>query len=159
MIDGFYCLSEYEKSHNGDSISLWRSSNVDVRNGVVDGNNAHNGICVMFESSESSVYGGHLENVEARNCQGCFSGYPATDLTMINNTCAQSKCKSHDPFPLGGKKRVNFWAAGDNLRDQVYASNIKVLDSYYYEDSCLEDEYKLFWEKRKGELFTEFDVT
>ena len=73
----------------------------------------------MFESSAHSVSGGHLENVEARNCQGCFSGYPATDLDMINNTCAQSKCMSHNPFPNGGKKRVNFWAAGDNFIDQV----------------------------------------
>ena len=65
---------------NGDSISLWRSSNAEVLNGVVDGNNAHNGICVMFEQSEDSVSGGKIENVEARNCQGCFSGYPATNL-------------------------------------------------------------------------------
>ena len=78
---------------------------------------------------------------------------------MINTTCAQSKCKSHDPFPNGGKNKINFWAAGDNLRDQVYASNIKVKDSYYYEDSCHEDEYSISWEKRRDEIFTEFDVT
>ena len=80
LLENFYCYSDYDIAWNGDSVSMWRSSNVVVRNGVVDGNNAGNGICVMFEGSEHDVHGGVIENVEARNCQGCFSGYPANGL-------------------------------------------------------------------------------
>ena len=33
----------------------------------------------------------------------------------------------------GGKDYVNMWTAGDNVRDEVYAADISVTDSYYYE--------------------------
>ena len=68
LLENFYCYSDYDVAWNGDSISMWRSSNVVMRNGVVDGNNAPNGICVMYEGSEHGVHGGLIENVEARNC-------------------------------------------------------------------------------------------
>ena len=123
-----------------------------LRNGVVDGNNANNGICVMFEGSEHSVHGGVIENVEARNCQGCFSGYPANGLYQTNNVCAESVCQSHNP-PRGGKTKVNLWAAGDNNRDEVLSKDITVENSAYYKP-CSDDEGRLYWEARWGEMFT-----
>jgi hypothetical protein len=131
---------------------MWRSSNVEIRNGVVDGNNANNGICVMFEGSEESVHGGLVENVEARNCQGCFSGYPANGLVMRDLSCAASVCQSHNP-PRGGKTRVNLWAAGDNVRDEVYGKDILVENSTYYEP-CDDSEGRLYWESRWGDMFS-----
>ena len=86
---------------------------------------------MMFEGSASDVHGGLIENVEARNCQGCFSGYPANGLYQTGNICAASVCPSDDP-PRGGKNRVNLWTAGDNNRDGVLAYDITVEDSYYY---------------------------
>jgi len=56
--------------------------------------------------------------------------YPATDVMMTNTTCANSVCKSDNPA-RGGKNKVNLWAAGDNLKDEVYTSNLKILDSHY----------------------------
>ena len=115
----------------------------------------------MYEGSEHHVHGGLLENVEARNCQGCFSGYPANGLTMINNTCADSVCRSSDPPPPKGFKRyVNHWSAGDNARDDVFGTDVRVLDSYSYEDpeNCPNSEWRYAWEAHDG-IFTDFEVT
>ena len=150
-IENFHCYSDYDVAWNGDSVSMWRSSNVEIRNGVVDGNNANNGICVMFEGSEESVHGGIVDNVEARNCQGCFSGYPANGLVMSNLSCAASVCQSHNP-PRGGKTTVNLWAAGDNVRDGVYGKDILVENGTYYQP-CDESEGRLYWESRWDEMF------
>ena len=107
----------------------------------------------MFEGSEHDVHGGVIENVEARNCQGCFSGYPANGLYQANNVCAASVCKSHNP-PRGGKTKVNLWAGGDNVRDGVYARDIHVENSTYYQP-CDDSEGRLWWESRWGEIFTD----
>ena len=76
----FTCINELDVAWPEDSISIYRSSNVEVTNGVIEGSNAPTGICLMFEGSDPDVHGGLIENVEARYCQGCFSGYPITDL-------------------------------------------------------------------------------
>ena len=77
----------------------------------------------MFEGSEEGTHGGLIENVEARHCQGCFSGYPIVDLVKRINFCAESICISDEPF-RGGKTSVNLWAAGNNVVHGVYAENI-----------------------------------
>jgi len=67
-------------AYTEDSISAWRSSNVLMRDGVVDGSNSPTGMCVMFEGSLPEIEGGRIEDVEAINCLGCFAGYPANGL-------------------------------------------------------------------------------
>ena len=52
-------------------------------------------------------------------------------------------CKSDDPM-RGGKDYVNMWTAGDNIRDQVFAKDINVTDSVYY-DPCDSSEGRIFW--------------
>ena len=39
------------------------------------------------------------------------------------------------------------WTAGDNVRDGVYAADILVEDSYYY-DGCDESEGRVYWDSR-----------
>ena len=48
---------------------------------------------------------------------------------------------------------MNMWTAGDNVRDGVYASDIDVDESFYY-DPCDDSEGRIYWESRKGEVFT-----
>lgn len=64
----FHCLNDPFVSWVEDSISIYRSSNVIVEDGVIDGNNANTGICLMFEGSETGVGNGRIENVEAIHC-------------------------------------------------------------------------------------------
>ena len=113
ILEDFHCYNDIDISYTGDSISAYRSNNVIIRDGVVDGNNSPTGMCVMFEGSKAGVRGGLIENVEAVNCQGCFSGYPATRLRQRNVTCASPVCPSDKPF-RGGKTSVNLWTAGNN---------------------------------------------
>ena len=152
VLDNFTCINDLDIAWPEDSISAYRSSNISITNGVVEGSNAPTGICVMFEGSDPDVHDGLIENVEARYCQGCFSGYPINGLTQRNVTCASPVCRSDDP-PRGGKDFVNMWTAGDNYRDDVYAYNIDVQDSFYY-DPCDDSEGRIYWESRKGEVFS-----
>ena len=48
---------------------------------------------------------------------------------------------------------MNLWAAGDNVRDGVYAQDITVENSTYYQP-CDDSEGRLWWEARWGEIFT-----
>ena len=47
---------------------------------------------------------------------------------------------------------VNLITAGDNATYQVYGDDITVVDSYYY-DPCPDDEGRIYWEARNGEIF------
>ena len=67
-LTNFTCINELNISWPEDSISIYRSSNVEVTNGVIEGSNAPTGICLMFEGSKTDVHGGLIENVEARYC-------------------------------------------------------------------------------------------
>ena len=129
VVDGFHCLNELDKSWPEDSISSYHSSNVTLKNGVVDGSNAPTGICIMFEGSHKDVSGGLVENVEARNCGGCFSAYPQKGNRQKNNVCAAPICPSWDT-PRGGKvSYLNLWTAGDNHKYEVFGEDVQVESS------------------------------
>ena len=59
-MDGFYGLVEDRISWPEDTISVYRSNNVTIRNGVVEGNHSPTGVCVMFEGSDPDIWGGLL---------------------------------------------------------------------------------------------------
>ena len=94
VLDDFYCHNDPDISWTGDSMNMWRSSEVTISNGLINGSNAPTGMCIMFEGSDPAVHGGLIENVEAINCLGCFSGYPANGLRQNNVTCANQACPS-----------------------------------------------------------------
>lgn len=142
-------------------MNVWRSSHVVVKDGIVDGNNGPTSMCVMFEGSMEGIHGGILENVEARNCQGCFAAYPANYLLQFNNVCANSLCQPDIKGVRGGKKRTNYWTAGANIIEGVYSSNIYVENSFYT-NKCDDKPWPapLLVETVPGMKFVEkFDVT
>ena len=57
-LDNFTCINDLEIAWPEDSISAYRSSNISITNGVVEGSNAPTGICVMFEGSDPDVHDG-----------------------------------------------------------------------------------------------------
>ena len=65
MLSNFSCINHFNSSWTEDSISIWRSSNVTVAQGLVDGNNSPTGVGVMFEGSETGVTGGLIKDVDA----------------------------------------------------------------------------------------------
>ena len=67
-LNNFSCFNDIDIAWPEDSVSLYRSSDISVTNGVAEGSNAPTGICVMFEGSDVNAIGGLIENVEARYC-------------------------------------------------------------------------------------------
>jgi len=60
ILEDFYCFNDIYLSVPEDSISAYRSSDVVIRDGVVQGSNAPTGICVMFEGSETGTRNGTI---------------------------------------------------------------------------------------------------
>ena len=115
-----------------------------MRDGIVDGSNSPSGMCVMFDGSHPEVEGGYIKNVEAVNCVGCFSGYPANGLEMDNVMCASPMCLSDNP-PRRIEDTRNLWTAGNNENKGLNSSNIVVQNSHYY-NTCESGEINLYWE-------------
>ena len=72
-LEDFHCVNELGHSWPEDSISVWRSRDVLVRRGLVDGNNAPNGIGVMFENDDTRASGGRVHDVDAIQCARAHS--------------------------------------------------------------------------------------
>ena len=111
-LSNFFCHNEPNRSWPEDSISVWRSAGVSVREGLVDGNNAPNGVGIMFENDKAGATGGLIEDVDAVHMGGgCFSGYPARKLRMVRVRCGWNHCGGwggRQPPSSGGQ----MWAAG-----------------------------------------------
>jgi hypothetical protein len=121
-------LNEENASWPEDSISFWRSSDGHIAHGLIDGNNALTGICLMYENSAEWAINGLAEDIEARHCQGCFSGYPSRDLVFSNVTCAESWC---DGTSRGAKNNFNFWNFGENKDHEVEGYDNVVENSHW----------------------------
>lgn len=130
VLEDFYCFND-NTSFTEDNINVWRSSNVTVRRGVIDGNNSPSGQGVMFEGSDPYTIGGLLEDVDAlHQGDGCFAGYPAQHLVMNNTRCAWTHCNgwSGRGKPMSGSLA---WCAGDE--NGVQSHGIDVRNSAFYE--------------------------
>ena len=130
-LSDFYCRNEANRSWPEDSISVWRSAHVSVRDGLVDGNNAPNGVGIMFENDRAGATGGVVADVDAvRMGGGCFSGYPARELRMERVRCGWNHCTGS-----GGREKPNsggqMWAAG-RARNGLGSSGIIVDDAQYW---------------------------
>lgn len=156
VLTDFHCKNDIEIAFSEDPISVYRSSGVIVKDGVVDGSNSPAGMGVMFEGSEEGVSNGVIIDVEAINCKGCFAAFPMDGVYQRGNTCASPICQS-EVSPRGGQPFTNLWTAGANIKHEVYSSDIWVQDSYYY-DVCSTDEMRVKWEYEDG-MFSRFDVT
>ena len=86
-LQNFTCVNEETQSWTEDAISAWRSSDVTIRQGIVDGNNSPSGIGVMFEGSESATHGGLIEDVDAIHQGGGRGGRSRRPSTTPSTCC------------------------------------------------------------------------
>jgi chitodextrinase len=131
-------LVQFDKSHNSlledfscenpvgswpeDNISSYRSDNVTIRRGLIDGNNSPSGIGVMFEQDQGQGNGGLAEDVDAiRQGNGCFSGYPARNVTFNRTRCIANICTDQGRGPPLSNALA--WAG------EPSSTNLKVLNS------------------------------
>lgn len=107
-----------------DNINVFRSSNIVIRRGLVDGNNSPSGVGVIFDGGASAT--GRVEDVDAvRMGNGCFSAYAGGDGTVFLRTrCRDNICEDQgrgEPPRSGGL----MWAGREGL------SNLRIQDSHY----------------------------
>lgn len=130
-LTNFHCRNELNRSWPEDSVSVWRSKGVSIRDGLVDGSNAPNGVGVMFENDRLGASGGLIEDVDAIHMGGgCFSGYPARRLRMVRARCGWNHCTGQ-----GGRARPSsggqMWAAG-RAQNGIASAGIVVDDSQFW---------------------------
>eukprot|EP00662_Eupelagonemidae_sp_cell21_P035018 gene35018-36794_t len=119
VVEDFYCRND-NTSWTEDNLSLFRSSNVTVRRGLIDGNDAPNGVGVMFEQDDPTKHGGLCEDVDAVHMgDGCFSTYGGKGIRFVRARCRDNHCAG--------------WAGRDKpASGGVNSSGIRIEQSSYY---------------------------
>eukprot|EP01052_Picozoa_sp_SAG31_P022676 SAG31_NODE_1816_length_7206_cov_3.636133_1_plen_450_part_00 len=92
VLENFYCKND-NTSWTEDNLSLYRSSNVTVRRGLIDGNNSPTGVGVMFEQDDPTKHDGLCEDVDVIHMgDGCFSAYGGTNIRFVRARCKDNHC-------------------------------------------------------------------
>jgi len=80
VLDGFSCVNDPNNSYPEDNISVYKSQNITIENGLIDGNNSITGCAVMVESGSNNCL---IKNVDALN-QGdaSFVSWGASNVTF-----------------------------------------------------------------------------
>jgi hypothetical protein len=122
-LENFYAFNDVLVANTEDNISIFQSLNCTVRRGLIDGNNAPSGACVIFENSDDGV----CEDVDAiRFSNSAFSAYPGKRILFL-------RCRARDsyrPTPRGepSSKSIVFAASPQALdvrvRDSVYFAHV-----------------------------------
>lgn len=84
LLEDFYAYNASGTAWTEDNISIYNSSNVIVRRGVIDGNNSPSGVGVMVENNSTGVT---VTDVDAlRMGNGAFSAYSGSNNAVFT-TC------------------------------------------------------------------------
>jgi hypothetical protein len=100
VLDGFSCVNP-AGSWPEDVVNVYDSTNVTIRNGLVDGDNSPSGVGVIFDANGSGV----VEDVDAVHMgNGCFSAYAGLDGSVFRRTrCRDNDCSDQGRgAPLSG---------------------------------------------------------
>ena len=95
-------VSDFTWLVSGSMISMWRSPNSTVQDGVLLGNSASTGVGLMFEQSSTATADsgvdlshswGLAKNLYATGIGGCcFSTYGGTDIKFEDVGCKDNHC-------------------------------------------------------------------
>jgi hypothetical protein len=94
VLDGFSVVNGHT-SWTEDNVNVYKSKNVTIRNGLIDGNNSPSGVGVIFDGDTGA---GLVEDVDAVHMgNGCFSNYAGADGNVFRRTrCRDNICTSQD---------------------------------------------------------------
>lgn len=94
VLDGFSVVNGHT-SWTEDNVNVYKSTNVVIRNGLVDGNNSSSGVGVIFDGDTGA---GLVEDVDAVHMgNGCFSNYAGADGNTFRRVrCRDNICTSQD---------------------------------------------------------------
>merc|ERR1712100_551412 len=153
------CKNQWMYSWPEDAISMWRSANSTVRNGVIAGSNAATGVGLMFEQSAILQDSwGLAQNINVWGTGGCcFSTYGGTSITFENVGCKDNHCEGINGRNAGSG--LMYFAGYENpseIDDCCYSSNIQVVGSKWY-NSCRTPQ--LWQSKKNPNAFVKKDLT
>lgn len=159
IVYNFICKNQWAYSFPEDAISMWRSANSTVRNGVIAGSNAHTGTGLMFEQSDLLDHSwGLAQDIQAWGIGGCcFSTYGGTNITFDNVGCRDNHCKG-----VGGREAGSglMWYAGfenpSNISGCCRSADIRVKRSKWY-NSCRTPQ--IWQSKENPDAWVEQDLT
>jgi hypothetical protein len=126
VLEDFSCENPAAESWPEDNVSVYQSSNVTVRRGLIVGNNSPAGVGVMFELSDGTSTGGLAEDIDTLDMgNGSFSGYPARDVVFRRTRARDNHCEGQagrDP-PLSN---ALVWAGSPD------SENLAIFESHYF---------------------------
>ena len=132
-LEDFWCDNPAATSWPEDNVSVYVSSNVTVRRGLITGNNAPTGAGVKFDSA----IGGLCEDVDTFDMgNGSFSSEEASGVAFVRTRARENHCEGQagrEPPASGGL----VWGASPG------SSEIRIEASRYY-DLCNPD--NLVWD-------------
>lgn len=136
VLEDFYCSNSANTSFTEDNVNVYRSNNVTLRRGVVDGNNSPAGAGIMIESGSvvGLVTSGLVEDVDAlHQGDGCFAAWGVANITFRRCRSAKTHCggEAGRAKPLSG---ALVFAGGNE--GKAITSGLRVEDSVY-DDLCV----------------------
>lgn len=126
VLEDFSVENPQETSWPEDNVNVYQSVDVEIRRGLVDGNNSPSGVGVIFDGDMAL---GVVEDVDAiRMGNGCFSDYAGSDGVVFRRTrCRENICEDQGRgLPLSN---ALMWAGHPGY------TQIRIEDSQYFE-SC-----------------------
>ena len=143
VISDFICKQQYWYSYPEDMISIWRSPNSTVQDGVLLGNSASTGVGLMFEQSSQGTEDSGVDLANswglAKNLRGtgiggcCFSTYGGTQIQFQDVGCKNNHCEGVVGREAGSA--LMFFVGFENPSEYsncCYSSNISLSDSKWY---------------------------
>jgi hypothetical protein len=147
LLEDFSCENPVQSSWPEDNVSVWRSSDVTVRRGLLVGNNSPAGVGVMFELSDGVSTGGLAEDVDTVDMgNGSFSGYPASGVVFRRTRARENHCagQAGRDAPLSNSL---VWAGSPD------SSNLSIETSSYF---ALCNPGNLVWDQS---VFSSVDIS
>lgn len=123
VLEDFSVVNPQDTSWPEDNVNIYQSVDIEVRRGMIDGNNSPSGVGVIFDGDLAL---GVVEDVDAiRMGNGCFSDYAGSDGVVFRRTrCRENICEDQGRgAPLSN---ALMWAGHPDY------TMIRLEDSHYF---------------------------
>lgn len=123
VLEDFSVVNPPDTSWPEDNVNVYQSVDIEIRRGLVDGNNSPSGVGVIFDGDLAL---GVVEDVDAiRMGNGCFSDYAGSDGVIFRRTrCRENICEDQGRgAPLSN---ALMWAGREGF------TMIRIEDSAYF---------------------------
>jgi hypothetical protein len=125
ILSDFFNLTSLANSYTEDNVNVYKSTDIAIERGLLDGNNSPSGVGVMVDTDSGYVTVTDVDAVHQGN--GCFSVYGGGghNTTFRHVRCANNYCS----LPRGAPASNSLAFAIDSTS---ISGDLNFIDSYYY---------------------------